>query len=232
MRADARYMVATLVLVVVVVVGALATSPGNDARTVLLVHGYRGAPTALAALQVSLRARGIPSIQVALPGEDNVVNAQAIREAVDRIVRVHGSGTRVDIVAHSMGGLSSRWFARFLSGSPADGPPLVANYVALGTPQYGLAATCNLAPDSGGQMCPSSEFLTLLNAGDDTPGGTAYTTIYSPADGLVPTASSRLDGGACFVEVADVNHFALRTDAIVLDLIVEALRGRCPGVLQ
>lgn len=207
----------------------VACAPGTTARTVLLVHGYRGEPSAFATMQAGLRAAGIPSVVVDLPGEDNVVNAGAIRDAAERIVRAGGPGTTVDVVAHSMGGLSARWFAKYLGGSTPGASPLLANYVSLGTPQYGLPATCDLAPANGGQMCPTGDFLAQLNEGDDTPGATAYTTIFSTHDGLVPTSASRLDGGACVVEVIGVNHFALRTQGAVLDLIVRALRGECPG---
>lgn len=207
----------------------VACAPGTPARTVLLVHGYHGVPSAFTGLQAGLRAAGIPAVVVDLPGEDNVANAGAIRDAAERVVRAGGPGTTVDIVAHSMGGLSGRWFAKFLAGASGD-PPLLANYVSLGTPQYGLPATCDLAPANGGQMCPTGDVLAQLNAGDDTPGNTIYTTIFSTDDGLVPVSSSRLDGGACFVEVEGVNHFALRTDPAVLELIVRALRGTCPGI--
>ena len=226
-----RRLVAAAALILLAT-SPVACAPGPPARTVLLVHGYRGSSSAFAPLQAGLRAAGIPSVVVDLPGEDNVANAAAIRDAAERVVRAGGPGTTVDIVAHSMGGLSSRWFAKFLGGSTPGGLPLLARYVSLGTPQYGLPATCDLDPANGGQMCPTGDFLAQLNDGDDTPGATVYTTIFSTDDGLVPTSASRLDGGACFVEVDGVNHFALRTDAAVLDLIVRALRGACPGTSQ
>ena len=81
-------------------------------------------------------------------------------------------------------------------------------------------------------MCPFSSFLSSLNSGDDTPGSMLYTTIYSTSDGLVPTSSSRLDGGACFKQVSGVDHSGLHEDATVFTYVLQAVDGTCPGVMQ
>lgn len=81
--------------------------------------------------------------------------------------------------------------------------------------------------DEGGQMCPGDAFLRRLNAGDDTPGPTRYTSISSSSDGIVPAASSRLDGGACLIRDRGVTHHELLTDARVYRQVVYALNGRC-----
>lgn len=195
-------------------------------RTVLLVHGYQGSTASFDQMRASLLAQGIPSIEVVLPGQDNVANANAIKA----LIASQGLGT-VDIVAHSMGGLSGRWYAKFLGGSTGS-TPVVAHYISLGTPQYGLYTACVLPATYGGQMCPWSSFLSKLNNGDDTPGLTSYTTIYSTTDGLVPTSSSRLDGGACFVLDTGVTHSGLLTNTTVFSQIVTALGGTCPGTFK
>ncbi len=205
---------------------AASSGPATVARTVLLVHGYRSSPSAFDAMRDRLANLGIPSIEVGLPGEDNIANAEAIRD----LIAARGL-TSVDIVAHSMGGLSARWYAKALGGSSGPSPILV-HYVSLATPHYGLAGACLLPPTDGGQLCPASPFLAQLNEGDDTPGATAYTSIISTTDGLVPEAASRLDGGACLAEVSGVDHFGMRTDAGVFRLVVQALRGDCPGTFH
>lgn len=184
---------------------------------VLLVHGWGSAPATFATMEARLERGGRVVYAIALPGQDNVVNARAIRAFV-----VAHHLHQVDVVAHSMGGLSSRWFVKFLRGSVS-----IAHYVSLGTPQYGLWPTCALALDEGGQMCPGSAFLRALNAGDDTPGPTRYTSISSTDDGIVPVASSRLDGGACLIRDAGVTHHELLTDARIYRQVIYALQGRC-----
>src|SRR5205085_11624658 len=133
-----------------------------------------------------LESHGRTVYAIDLPGEDNITNARAIAQ---KLKQLHWK--TVDLVGQSMGGLSARWFAKFVKS-----PTTVDSYVSLGTPQYGIVAACLLPYTYGGQMCPSSRFLADLNAGDDTPGPAAWTTIYSTDDEIVPNSSSRLDGGA------------------------------------
>ena len=198
-----------------------APLPANAAPLppVLLVHGFESSPATFRTMAARLVRDGRTVYAIALPGQDNVVNAGAIRAFV-----VAHRLRQVDIVAHSMGGLSSRWFIRFLRGS-VD----VVHYVSLGTPQHGLWLACLAPPDDGGQMCPLGAFLGRLDAGVDTPGPTRYTSIFSTGDGIVPTSSARLDGGACLVQDGAVTHFALLTDARVYRQVIGALEGRCPA---
>jgi len=123
-----------------------------------------------------------------------------------------------------MGGLSSRYFTKFLPGSI-----VVDAYVSLGTPQYGVSSACLLPSLYGGQMCPWSSFLATLNKGDDTPGLTAWTTIYSTTDEYVPNSSSRLDGGACFVQVTGPTHNTMDNDPTVMADVLAAVDDGCPG---
>ena len=184
---------------------------------VLLVHGFESSPATFRTMAARLVRDGRTVYAIALPGQDNVVNAGAIRSFV-----VAHHLRQVDIVAHSMGGLSSRWFIRFLRGS-VD----VVHYISLGTPQHGLWLACLAPPDDGGQMCPISDFMGRLDAGEDEPGPTRYTSIFSTADWIVPSASAHLDGGACLVQDGGVTHFALLTDARIYGQVIGALGGRC-----
>src|SRR6266545_1488371 len=123
-----------------------------------------------------------------------------------------------------MGGLSARYYVKFLK------PKVVDTYVSLGTPQYGIVAACLLPSWFGGQMCPSSSFVRSLNKGDDTPGNVFWTTIFSESDGVVPTSSSRLDGGACFVdENPGVGHNEMDNDPTIFAHVLAAVDGVCPG---
>lgn len=203
--------------------GALALAPAGAGATgpdpVLLLHGYRGSESSLYELRDWLLAPegGARSVvhTVQLPGQDNRVNAQYVKDyAAAR------GWTRFDVVGHSMGGLSSRWYAKFLAGTTA-----LNSYVSLGTPQYGVNSACALPEANGGQMCPRSKFLRDLNRGDDTPGAaTAYATIYSTSDEVVPYKSSRLDGGACHFQLSGLRHDDLiHSPAVTFPLVLAAL---------
>jgi triacylglycerol lipase len=196
-------------------IAAGATTPDP----VLLVHGYRGDPSTWADMITFLEANGRTVRAIDLPGEDNVANAKAIGTTLKKL-----GWKRVDLVGQSMGGLSARWFVKAVRSSVR-----VDAYVSLGTPQYGIVAACLLPSTYGGQMCPSSSFLAALNRDDDTPGDTAWTTIYSTGDELVPNSSSRLDGGACFVQVDGIAHNDMDNDATVMADTLAAIDGGCPG---
>ena len=160
-------------------------------------------------------AKGRTAVAIDLASENNVTNANAIGAFIEA-----RGWKRVDIVGQSMGGLSARWFVKFGWRSAT-----IDSYVSLGTPQYGIWSTCVLPRSYGGQMCPTSGFLRDLNRGDDTPGSTAWTTIYSTSDGLVSTSSSRLDGGACHVRVTGVRHNDMDNDAGVFAHVLAAVDG-------
>jgi len=201
----------------------LALAPGSvaagTADPILLVHGYRGDPSTWADMKTFLESKGRVVEAIRLTTEDNVKNAQAIADFIKA-----KSWTSVDLVGQSMGGLSSRYFTKFIRGSI-----VVDAYVSLGTPQYGVSSACLLPSWYGGQMCPSSSFLATLNKGDDTPGTTAWATIYSTTDESVPNASSRLDGGACFVQVSGPTHNTMDNDPTVMADVLAAVDDGCPG---
>jgi triacylglycerol lipase len=69
-------------------------------------------------------------------------------------------------------------------------------------------------------MRPGSDFLKELNAGDETPGPTIYTSIYSLHDEVVPARSAWLEG-ARNVEVRGVKH----TDLLKSQRVYEEIRA-------
>jgi triacylglycerol lipase len=203
-----------------------STSEAAEIHPVVLVHGWNGSASSMATLKSRFEASGRQAFSLTLPGQNNVTNASALATFINN-VKAQTGATKVDLVAHSMGGLSTRYYLKNLGGTAN-----VAQYVSLGSPHYGLTLACLLGTNSGGQMCPFSSFLSSLNSGDDTPGAVFYTTIYSTSDGLVPTSSSRLDGGACFKQISGVSHTNLTQDAAVYSLVLAGVDGTCTGVFQ
>jgi triacylglycerol lipase len=220
-RRAARLFVAALGISAALGMGGLgagtALAAGSD--PILLVHGYRGSPDTWAEMIARFAAVGRTAVAIDLPSEDNVVNANAIRD----FLAARG-WSRVDLVGQSMGGLSARQFVKLVKSNV-----VVDSYVSLGTPQYGIYSACVLPQSFGGQMCPNSSFLRALNRKDDTPGGTAWTTIYSTGDLYVPNSSSRLDGGACHVQVSGVGHNEMDNDAGIFAHVLAAVDGTCTG---
>lgn len=216
--------VAAVIVLAVSMVGGLGIGRAVAAEPdpVLLIHGYRGDPATWADMIARFAEQGRTALAIDLPSENNIVNAAAIRD----FVAARG-WSRVDLVGHSMGGLSARHFVKFLKPEV-----VIDSYVSLGTPQYGIYTACVLPSSYGGQMCPTNRFLGDLNRRDDTPGKAAWTTIYSTADLYVPTSSSRLDGGACHVQVSGVGHNELDNDATVFAHVLAAVDRTCTGTMR
>ena len=206
-------------LVLVLTFAAPATVATATGDPILLIHGYRGSASTWTDMKTFLQNNDRLVEAITLPSQDNVKNAQAIAAFIQS-----KGWTSVDLVGQSMGGLSARHFTKALAGSI-----IVSAYVSLGTPQYGVYSACLLPTTYGGQMCPSSSFLKTLNSGDDTPGATAWTTIFSTNDGYVPNSSSRLDGGACSDKVSGPSHNNMDNDATVMAHVLIAVDGGCPG---
>jgi triacylglycerol lipase len=187
----------------------------------LLVHGWAGHAAQMEDMRAQLEQAGIPAFTIELPGNDNVVNAQAI---ADKVIDIEAStgAAKVDLVGYSMGGLSTRYYIKRLAGLSTTG-----KYVSFGTPHYGGDIACVLDEPNGGQMCPGSAFLVDLNEGDDTPGDIPYTTIWS--DQEVPDSAGKLDGGACFVNIPGVGHADEPASSAIIDAVLQALRGTCQG---
>lgn len=217
-----RRRVLATVVAGMAVLGTIVPVAATTSDPILLVHGWRGDPSTWQWTIDRFAAEGRTAVAIDLATEDNVKNAAQIKS----FIAAQG-WSKVDIVAQSMGGLSARHYLKFL------GPTVVDSYVSLGTPQYGIWSACFLSQSNGGQMCPSSSFLKSLNNGDDTPGTLGWTTIYSTNDGYVPTSSSRLDGGACHVQVSGVAHNDMDNDEAIFGHVLAAVnRQPCTGTFK
>lgn len=221
--------IAAAALMVVSVAGRGGASAPAEAVTinpVVLVHGFTGSPSSMATLKANFEAQGRQAFSIDYNTENNVTNASQLATFINN-VKTQTGAAQVDLVVHSMGGLSSRYYLKNLGGTAN-----VSEFVSLGSPHYGVISACLLPTSFGGQMCPFSSFLSSLNSGDDTPGTPFYTTIYSTGDTTVPNSSSRLDGGACFKQVTSVSHSGLTTNSTVFSHVLAAVDGTCPGTFQ
>jgi hypothetical protein len=120
-------------------------------------------------------------------------------------VRAATCQPRVDIVAHSMGSLSSRYYIKNLGGQER-----VNTYVTLGGMHHGLFTPC-LAPDFldvcvWQELCQWGAFIQQLNADPATPGELHWVSIYGTADETVPNESSHLEG-AENISIEGAEHF-------------------------
>jgi triacylglycerol lipase len=220
-----------LVAAVVALVGAVGT-PALAARPkrtatrpdpVLLVHGFRGSSGGWHALEASLRAEGYRDVEIDAIDYDrdasNVDVARQIAREAD-VLRARTGTRRIDVVTHSMGAISSRyWLERLGGASHVDAWVSLAGVNEGTVWAYGCYV---LAPCR--EMVPTSSVLDGLNHGfHATEGVTRYGAWWSPCDeAIVPRANAELPG-ARNVETACLGHTQMRTDPHVLAQVVQFL---------
>ncbi|MBA3457408.1 MAG: hypothetical protein H0T42_30285 [Deltaproteobacteria bacterium] len=201
---------------------AIDASMTTDAPTtvefapILLVHGINGNASEFDALEARLAADGWPTSRLfsfTFPDPAwgcNVDNAGRIEDWVDMIIATTGSA-KINVIAHSMGTLSSRHFIKALGGAGK-----VARYITLGGMHHGLSSSCLAtfpgAPCVWRELCETGDFIEALNAAPATPGNLHWVSIYGTSDETVPNASSNLVGAENIV-MPGVTHVGLLDDA-------------------
>ena len=144
----------------------------------------------------ALVARGLPREHVRVAFYDtcqpNLRTAEMIGQVVDELLEQSGA-RQVNLIAHSMGAISSRWCIRF-GGCVGK----VGEVVTLAGANHGTvwAAACWLQfwATSCADMEPESEMLRALNE-DETPEGIGWETWVSICElAILPRESSFLDG--------------------------------------
>jgi triacylglycerol lipase len=212
-RAAAAVAVALAALVPAVAGTASPAGAQTGADPILFVHGWNSSASAWNTMIDRFVAAGYPRTRLSAitynSNQSNATIAQQVRSAADAL-RASTGASRIDVVTHSMGGLSGRYYLKNLGGAA-----LVDEFVSLGGPNHGTNWAYACYPFSAGcrDMVPNSGFLNALNSGDETPGASRYGAFYSTCDEIInPDTSTRLDG-ADNREVGCLSHSALRTDA-------------------
>ena len=182
---------------------------------VLFVHGYAGNGGNWQEMKARLLADGWQPNELYACNysftASNVATATEIGLQVDEIILKTGA-TRVDIVAFSMGSVSSRYYLKNLGGSTK-----IDAWVSLAGPNHGTDAVennnCTFAPCR--EIIPGSTFLTDLNSGDETPGLVRYATWRSACDTTINPDESVILLGATNNSAPCIAHLQLLTDATV-----------------
>jgi triacylglycerol lipase len=172
----------------------------------------------MAALRIRLIAAGWPADHVMAitfrdPTGSNTVHAGEIGQAVDSLMARTGD-PRIDIVAHSMGGLATR---EYLKSPSASGR--VRRVVLLATPNEGTYSAYLAFGEGREDMIPGSSFLDSLNAGPPVPNGVEAVTIRTPVDLHILPAESATLRGVPDVTVCCPTHLGLLRDMEVFRVI-------------
>jgi pimeloyl-ACP methyl ester carboxylesterase len=206
-------------------------SPGEGRAQppVLLLHGFVDNRSAFAMLRRSLLRNGwtwVQALNYSPLTTDIRTAAEALGPHIDQICRQSGK-RRVDIVAHSLGGLVARYYVQRLGGDAR-----VRTLVTLGTPHSGTRAVPALSPHPlARQMRPGSEVLTEL-AAPAKGCRTRFVAFWSDLDQvMIPAEAARLEHRDLRTEnikVTGIGHLSLPVHGAVAAEIRRALSGRGP----
>ncbi|MEV6247552.1 triacylglycerol lipase [Streptomyces sp. NPDC051742] len=189
---------------------------------VVFVHGWNSDGSTWRTMADRFRADGWPIGHLDQWTYDatrsNATTAEKLAEEIERVLAATGAA-KVDVVTHSMGALSSRHYLKNLGGASK-----VDAWVSLAGPNHGtdVARLCGGAPCV--EMRPGSDFLNVLNAGDETPGPLRYATWRSPCDMVISPKDSVVLSGAANSTTACLGHSELHTDQAVYEEVRKHIR--------
>ena len=201
--------------------GGTTTSPGAD--PILFVHGWNSSGSVWTTMIERFKADGYTDAELTNwsynTSQSNKTTANEIAQLVAQI-KTRTGAAQVDIISHSMGGLSSRWYAKFVAGGQTD----LDDWVSLGGPNHGTDTANWCFSTACSEMRIGSSFLADLNGGDESPGSVNYLTWWSPCDTIINPDSSVSVAGARNTQTACLGHSDLYLDAAVYAQVRDAIR--------
>jgi triacylglycerol esterase/lipase EstA (alpha/beta hydrolase family) len=230
-------------LLVVAVAGAVVVRavdragpvPQSRLGPVVLVAGYGGGTEVFGALLRTLEGAGRETVVVPPVGDntgDLDAQAVALGDAVDEVLDRTGAPS-VDVIGYSAGGVVARLWVRDHGGDGKARRVLTLGSPHHGTDLAGLGAVTG-CPTACRQLAPDSPLLARLNAGDETPRGPRWVSVWTTADEtVVPPASADLDGALTFTVQSvcpgdTTSHGDLPEDPVVLAAAASVLGAGQP----
>ena len=187
---------------------------------VILLHGFAMNRTNWVWLGRRLAQRGIGPLY-----GTTYFSPQSVRRSAEHLarfierVRARESAERVDIVAHSLGGVVARYYIDCLGGGAN-----VGRVVTIGSPHAGTkTAQFGLFIPSAVETCAASPFFAELGP-PRARDGIEYTSVWSRADAIIepPESSSIAPAGRdCVFD--DLGHLSLLVSPRVLDAVADRL---------
>lgn len=189
-------------------------SNATAASPVIFVHGYAGGNWNWDIMTDRFKDSGYPSSKLYKFGYNSLIysnktSASQLGSFVNT-VRSNNGNAAVDIVAHSNGGLVTRWY-RVKQGGTAK----MRRFVTLGTPHKGTTWAYGCVSPACFEMRGGSSFL------NDLAGKGCDRSLWSALDGIILPASSAQCGSS--TQTANVNHLTLLTNKSVYDLVRQKL---------
>ena len=222
----ARKRLSAFVTAIALCITGAAFAPASSLALdpVLFVHGWNGSASNWNTMKARFEKDGYPSSSLLAytynTSQSNKTTAETeVKARVEQLLKSTGAA-KVDIIAHSMGSLNSRWYLKFVSG----GQEKVDDWVSLGGPNHGTSLAGICFGTSCTEMRTGSTFLNELNAGDETPGAVNYGTWWSPCDEFINPDESVILSGATNTKTACISHLALVSDETVYKQVREFVK--------
>lgn len=173
---------------------------------IVMVHGYSASTSAFNTMESRLQADGQPSCALYKfgynsLGDSNTTSARRLKSFVDGALSTTGQA-KARLIAHSNGGLVSRWYRVYEGGSRQT-----SKLITLGTPHQGTSWAYACVSAACFEMRPNSSFLQSLG------GKGCDVSLWSDADEIILPNSSAMCGNS--IQTKSVGHNTLLTDADV-----------------
>ena len=202
---------------------AKPTAPVVANRPILFVHGWNSSAVTWDTMVANFKAAGWTDAELNrwsyTTSQSNATTAQEIATRVAGIRAATGVD-KVDVIAHSMGSLSSRYYLKNMGGDL-----VVDDWISLGGPNHGTDTASFCFSTACSEMRIGSSFLAALNSGDESPGTPAYATYWSSCDTVINPDSSVSVSGATNSRTACVSHSGLLTDGGVFSAVKARVAG-------
>ncbi|MCC5951817.1 MAG: lipase [Acidimicrobiia bacterium] len=212
-----------------------ANGPTHDITTeaanpVLFIHGFTGSASTWSDTLPLFESANYDSSQLFTitynsTTQSNVATAGVVNATLDDIMATTGA-EQVDIVAHSMGALNTRWCIKFVDGCGEK----VEHWVSIGGASQGTstASLCTWIYVTCREMVSTSDFLATLNAAPMVTEGTDWYSVWSPEDTVISPATNSIVDGATNIEVTG-SHSGMLGDPEVIVIVTDILTGAYTG---
>lgn len=203
---------------------------GATGPPVLCVHGFHMNGTCMWGIRRRLErsGRATSAVFLGLPYRPAAAYGPPLARALEALAARAPEG-RIDVVAHSMGGL----VLRDVLGRRPDLARAVRRIVTLGTPHHGTAllAWFRFGPVWEAMRIGSPYLARLPDFAASAPGAEVW-TLASQHDLVVYPLETAFLGGARQVTFRGIGHLGLLTEPAVLDRVAGALDGVGGGILS
>lgn len=196
-------------------IGRTLREHGASQHLVVFVHGYFASSGVFEPLARHLMLEGHAPRQVHFNYTPTGNIAGHAKRLVDTVERV-GHGGPVIVVAHSLGGLITRWYAQVLGGR-------LDALVSIGTPHRGTPRAEGWPMELSRELAPESPALRVLAATRGRLESSSVTSVVAENDLLVGGESAALDGSRV-VRVPGTGHHGVLYHPHTWETVVDAIR--------